>query len=226
MEINNLLSWIKKYLLLGGLLGLPFFLAASKNSLFDQLSYQEVVAVTIEGDFSTLTNNRRSGEAQKMVLTYTDANGELQTWNTKITLRGHFRRMRCDAMPPLKLNFKKSELKEAGLAKFDDMKLVTQCMDQPDNKQWVLKEYLAYKLFNELTDDSYRVQLLKVTYKDTGSDETIKQWGFLIEDTAELRKRIGAEKSALKRGAPVDSIDQAAFHKMAVFVITWGLKKI
>ena len=103
-------------------------LLATNPSIFDKMAYQEVLEVTMEGDFSTLRNNRRSADAQKVIISFKDADGQLQTWTTKVTLRGHFRRMRCDAMPPLKLNFKKSELKEAGLAKFDDMKLVTQCM--------------------------------------------------------------------------------------------------
>ena len=95
-------------------------------SIFDVMNYQEVVEVTLEGDFTTLSNNRRSGEAQAVTVSFVDVAGKAQLWNAKVTLRGHYRRMRCTAMPPMKLNFKKGALKEAGLAKFDDMKLVTQ----------------------------------------------------------------------------------------------------
>jgi len=193
-------------------------LLASNPSIFDKMNYQEVVEVTMEGDFSALKNNRRSGDAQEMVLTFTDAEGQLQTWNTKVTLRGHFRRMRCDAMPPLKLNFKKSELKDLGLSKFDDMKLVTQCMENTvDSKETLLKEYLAYKLYNGITEESFRVQLLKVVYKDTHTNSITKQWGFLIEDTAQLRNRIGAEKSKIKSGIAATDFDKPSFYKMTVF---------
>jgi len=165
-------------------------------SIFDVMNYQEVLEVTMEGDFTTLRNNRRSGEAQAVTLSFMDATGQEQTWNTKVTLRGHFRRMRCTAMPPMKLNFKKGDLKEVGLSKFDDMKLVTQCMEEDEESgAAVLKEYLAYKLYNGITEESFRVQLLKVTYKDTETQSTSKQWGFLIEDTAQLRNRLDVKKS-------------------------------
>jgi len=121
-------------------------------------------------------------------------------------------------MPPLKLNFKKKELKEAGLAKFDDMKLVTQCMKGDGNsKTSVLREYLAYKVYNEITEDCFRVQLLKITYKDIENGKTSKQWGFLIEDTAEMRNRLGATKSEQKRGFEKEAFNHACFYKTAVF---------
>lgn len=214
-KLNNISKLILScvlFLLLGN------SLLATNPSIFDKINYQEVVEVTMEGDFSALKDNRRSGDAQEILLTFNDAKGQLQTWNIKVNLRGHFRRMRCDAMPPLKLNFKKSELKEAGLAKFDDMKLVTQCMeDTDDSKEALLKEYLAYKLYNEVTEESFRVQLLKVTYKDTKTNSTTKQWGFLIEDTAQLRNRIGAVKSKVERGLAATDFNKTSFYKMTIF---------
>jgi len=217
--LNRKLNNITKYILSSVLfLLIGTSLLASNPSIFDKMNYQEVVNVTMEGDFSALKNNRRSGDAQEVLLTFKDVEGQEQSWKIKVNLRGHFRRMRCDAMPPLKLNFKKSELKEAGLAKFDDMKLVTQCMENTeDNKETLLKEYLAYKLYNQVTEESFRVQLLKVTYKDTQTNSTTKQWGFLIEDTAQLRNRLGAEKSKTERGIAARDFHKSAFYKMTIF---------
>ena len=106
---------------------------------------------------------KRNTEKHPAVFSFTDQSGAVQTWNIKVNLRGKFRRTRCENLAPLKLNFKKSELKAAGLAKFDDMKLVTHCMSsKSDAKALLQKEYLAYRLYNELTENSYRVQLLKI----------------------------------------------------------------
>jgi len=192
--------------------------ATTTPSIFDLMNHQEVLEVTMTGDFETLKTNRRSGDGQIVALYFIDATGQQQTWNTSITLRGNYRRMRCTAMPPMKLNFKKSELKEAGLAKFDDMKLVTQCMEEDeDSKAIILKEYLAYKLYNELTTNSFRVQLLKITYIDTNTESTIEQWGFLIEDTAQMRHRITAEKSKQERGFSARDFHSENFYTTAVF---------
>ena len=191
--------------------------ATNTTSIFDLMNHQEVLEVTMTGDFETLKTNRRSGDGQTVVLSFMDASGQEQTWTTNITLRGNYRRMRCTAMPPMKLNFKKAELKEAGLAKFDDMKLVTQCMEEAGSKATILKEYLAYKLYNELTPASFKVQLLKITYIDTKTERTIKHWGFLIEDTAQMRNRLTAEKSEKKRGFLAKDFHSENFYLTALF---------
>ncbi len=192
--------------------------AATPASIFDLMNHQEVLEVTLEGDFETLKTSRRSAEGQMVSLKFEDAKGNEQLWNVEVTLRGNFRRMRCTAMPPMKLNFKKKELKEAGLAKFDDMKLVTQCMEgDGDSKAAVLKEYLAYKIYNEITEESFKVQLLKITYVDTKNGSSTEQWGFLIEDTAQMRNRLDVKKADQERGLKKEAFNQTAFYKTAIF---------
>ncbi|MCB9349767.1 MAG: hypothetical protein H6573_19980 [Lewinellaceae bacterium] len=61
-------------------------------------------------------------------LSFLDKQGNRQEWPLDISLRGKFRRMHCKDMPPLRLDFSKKDLEEAGLAQFDDLKLVNYCM--------------------------------------------------------------------------------------------------
>lgn len=166
--------------------------ATAQKSIFDVMSYQEVLSVTIEADFVALDSARRTKDKHKAKLSFEDATGAIQEWKINLTTRGNFRRMRCE-MTPLKMNFKKKELKAAGLAKYDDIKLVTHCVsNKAAAKALLQKEYLAYKLYNELTDMSFRVQLLKVNYVDVNTGKKTKHWAFMIEDTAELTNRIAA----------------------------------
>ena len=89
----------------------------------------------------------------------------------------------------------KKDLAKAGLAPFDDLKLVTYCMNNDQAaREALIREYITYKLYNQLTAISFRVQLVKLTIKDTQSGKKITQMAFLIEDTAQLRARIGATK--------------------------------
>lgn len=167
---------------------------APSKSIFDVMNYQEVLNISIEGDFETLKNNRKNKESHKGTLTFKDENKVKQHWNIKLKLRGHFRRMTCE-MPPLKVDFKKSDLTAAGLAKFDDLKLVTHCSDNKEEaKEWLKREYLTYKLYQELTPNSFRVQMLKITYVDINTGKKTKNWGFFIEDTAQLAARMNAKK--------------------------------
>ncbi len=187
-------------------------------SIFDLMTYGEVLDLTLETDFEMLKGNLHSNEYQKAHLTFKDVNGQVQSWGLKVKLRGAFRRMKCSDIPPLKLNFKKSDLKAAGLAPFDDLKLVPQCVEEKAiAKEIVLKEYLTYKLYNEISAYSFRVQLLRITYKDISTGKKEKQWAFLIEDSAQLCDRIGAEKGDRSFNLPIDSFYQGQARTVALF---------
>ena len=51
--------------------------------------------------------------------------------------------------------------------------------DEKEDKSYLLREYLGYKLYNQITDASYRVQLLRIHYEDESTGEAKKQIGFL-----------------------------------------------
>ncbi|PHN06263.1 hypothetical protein [Flavilitoribacter nigricans] len=165
------------------------------KGIFDLWNYQEVIDVKLTFDLDEVFNDRRGEEDYPAEINFKDETGTKQDWQIKISTRGNFRRQKCNETPPLKLNFKKGDLRAAGLADFDDFKLVTHCIDDYQAaKELLLKEYLTYRMFNQLTDISYRVQLVNITYEDSQTGKRKKQMGFLIEDTAQLRARIGADK--------------------------------
>ncbi|NRB53929.1 MAG: hypothetical protein HRU41_40140 [Saprospiraceae bacterium] len=183
------------YPILSGLLLLSSSIVAQQNSIFDIINYQEVIKINLSFDLSSLQENRRNKEAYPGRLNFTDQRGEPQSWEVDMSLRGKFRRQRCQEMPPLTIDFSKKDLTEAGLAPFDDLKLVTYCMDNDQAaREALIREYITYKLYNQLTAISFRVQLVKMTIEDTRSGKKITQMAFLIEDTAQLRARLGATK--------------------------------
>lgn len=168
---------------------------AKPPSIFDIISYQDVIKINLSFDLSSLQENRRDSKEYPGLLQFIDQTGEQQSWQVNMSLRGRFRRQRCQEMPPLTIDFSKKELIKAGLAPFDDFKLVTYCMDNDHAaREALIREYITYKLYNQLTDMSFRVQLVKMTIKDTRSGKKTTQMAFLIEDTAQLRDRIGAKK--------------------------------
>lgn len=197
--------------------------ANNSPSIFDLMSHTEVLDLTIETNWRAFDSNRRNGTEYPATIHFKDQYGQPNNWLLKVKLRGNFRRMECSDIPPLKLNFKKKDLAAAGLAKFDDYKLVTHCItDGAAAKELVLKEFLAYKLYNSLTENSFRVQLLNITFKDTETGETVKQSGFLIEDTAELRNRIGAQKVEERYSLPSTDFNQDQVRQVAVFQYAIG----
>jgi hypothetical protein len=136
-----------------------------------------------------------------------------------IRTRGNNRR-REDVCPfaPLRLDFKKSELDDTLFHKQDKLKLVTHC----DNgskvyQQAIIKEYLAYRIFNVVTDISFRVRLLRITYEysDKNNDEE-STYAFLVESKERLAKRIGLDEQEIT-AMSVTLLDQEHTNLSSIF---------
>lgn len=182
--------------------------ATNSPSIFDLMSGVEIRTVHLVFPLDTLVNNRRLEDKLPGTLTFKDNQNQKQEWGVKVSLRGKYRRLKCTDMPPFKLDFKKKDLEAAGLARHDDYKLVNFCMGEKDIAEDILiREYLTYQLYREITPASFRVQLLNIVYTDSQTGKSFKQKAFIIEDTAELRDRIGATKNKSNFG-----ITEASLH--------------
>lgn len=112
----------------------------------------------------------------------------------QVRTRGHFRRQpRVCRFPPLRLNLKKKQVESTVLEGQDKIKLVTHCQTgREEYEQYVVLEYLVYRILNLLTDHAFRVRLLDLTYVDTtGREDTVRTVGFLLETEEELAARLG-----------------------------------
>jgi hypothetical protein len=167
--------------------------AVSTPSIFDYFQQDEVLEMAFFADFSKLMDEKLSSDDyQKGTIQLMQAKGQISNFPVKLKPRGRFRRKVCD-FPPLKLKFKKDFLTENGLDTFNKLKLVTHCLVDPtQNRESVLKEYLAYKMMNLLTDKSFRVQLLYINYIDiTGKMDNVSGFAFILEEDEQVAHRIG-----------------------------------
>ncbi|MCO6477014.1 MAG: hypothetical protein J5I94_10365 [Phaeodactylibacter sp.] len=168
--------------------------AQPEKSLFDHLSENgQVIELVLKTDMDSLINKRRRDDYQPAELYFTDEDGVTTMWEVGVVPRGNYRRRIC-AFPPIRLNFSKGQLEERGLKpEYDKMKVVAPCLEEEKSgEDYVLKEYLVYKLYNQLTPNSYRVQLAQITYQDTESNyDKINHYAILIEETDELAARLG-----------------------------------
>jgi len=153
-----------------------------------------IVEVRLEAPFRTIMRERPTDEDTAAVLRYVDGNGNNVQLDVGLRTRGHFRRRPeiCD-FTPLRLNFKKSETVGTLFENQDKLKLVTHCDDDsPQYDQFVINEYLVYQTLNLLTEFSFRVRLLRLSYVDTDqSGREQVRLGFLIEHRDGLSERTG-----------------------------------
>lgn len=193
----------------------------SAPSVFDLLTGVEVREVTIKTDLVNLLSNAAEAEYQLGTFTFAEGNDE-RSFDIKLRARGKFRRQVCE-FPPIKLNFPKTVLLNQGLAKHDKLKLVTHCTDDKNlGNEKVLREYLAYKMYEEVSPYSYRVQLVQIQYLDTsGRISGFRRYGFIIEDTDEMTERLkGVECEECTYAAPSSFDGEAAsVHAMFQYLI-------
>jgi len=187
----------------------------------------EPLAITLKYDISAFIKNKQDGE-------YLDA--ELQvnykdmpvTKNIRIKARGNFRRGQC-AFPPLFLNFKTDEIENTELKGMQKIKIVTHCSSSKNSENYIFKEYLAYKLYNILTDRSFRVRLLDLSYIDTGKKQkNYRQHGFIIEPIELVAKRTESVliDPTIVRGPNLTEVDadRVAFFHYMIANTDWRFK--
>jgi hypothetical protein len=139
----------------------------------------------------------------------TNVNDEIQ-----LEVRGNMRHDYC-YVPPLKLIFKYK--KSSILASLKSLKLVNECKLSGEFDQYIFKEFIAYKIYNLITDMSFRVRLLNVTFEDSaGKKKPITEHAFLLEDIKELAKRNNCKESEISR-LTTESTDRRQMTIVAIF---------
>ncbi len=116
-------------------------------------------------------------------LTYEDGNNK-KSFYVQIQPRGKYRQdpKNC-AFPNLQIFFPKDECKKTIFENHRKLKMVNHCqITNTDYNDYVIAEYLAYKIYNQLSSSSYRVRLAQVTYTDVnGEMKTHTRYAFFIE---------------------------------------------
>ncbi len=150
----------------------------------------DTLAVTITAPMKDLLRHRKSDDKYNAVLSYTDAAGVENRINFILKTRGKSRLDVC-GFPPLRLTFDRDD---PGLDVFEGqrhVKMVNQCDRGYKARDWLLLEYGIYRAYNTITDHSFRVRRLDVTFRDTESAKWKRvQPAFLIESVGEAADRL------------------------------------
>lgn len=214
--------------------GLLMFLAFSSFSAAQNTSEpvggkplfqsHDVLDVRIEAPLTTLIRKRSDEEYLDGSFSYARADGSEQTLSLKIRTRGKFRRQKSTCvLPPIRLNFKKGELKGTEFAGEDKLKLVTHCKLGNDRyEQLVLREFLIYRMLHILTEQSFGARLMHINYVDTdGKKDEMTRYGFVIEDKDDIGDRLGLKLEQLE-GISYGVLDARQTNLIAIFQFMIG----
>lgn len=163
------------------------------KNIFDLFSIDGYVEINITANWTDIISNKYLSEYHPATIQITSPTIKTAPYNVRLKARGKYRKKICD-FPPLKINFDKDEFEDIQLDAYESLKLVTSCKAEVGSEELILKEFLAYKILNNITEHSLKVQLVKLTcYDISGSKYEDPKWGFLIENEEEFAHRVGGE---------------------------------
>ncbi|MDT8401261.1 MAG: hypothetical protein RQ743_06175 [Bacteroidales bacterium] len=169
----------------------PLYAQSEQGKVFGLFLEEEALDIKLAFDIGTFMKGKSEEEDLDAKLTVYTGESDSIFARIKVSARGNFRRRTCD-FPPVMLNMKNIETGYSDLDKLDRVKLVSHCKEGEEYQNYVLREYLAYKLYNLVTDYSFRVRLLNISYYDIKSDALYaKKTGFILEPVDFLGKRFG-----------------------------------
>ena len=181
----------------------------------------EILHMTITAPLTTLVRERPKDNYLPGVIQYMNADGTVVKLDLEIRTRGHFRHKTCD-YPPLLLNLRKRQTDGTIFDQQNKLKLVIHCNYSERYEQVVLREYLAYRILNVVTDMSFRARLLRVKYVNTEEGGGGKErYAFLIEHKNRLGARYGLEDLKVDR-TTVASIQPDQLNLTSVFEFLIG----
>jgi hypothetical protein len=172
------------------------------------------INVQFTTDIKKLRTNKRKPVWQPahIVMRFPDSNTIEE--NIRVEPRGVYRKENCD-LASLMFDFKTPS--SPLLSDLKKLKLVGGCHLNSYDEELLLKEYIAYKIYNFLSPMSFRVRLLHVTYNDSAQKvKSYTQYAFLIEDIEDLAKRNKC-KEVKKRTYATDATDRKQATVMYIY---------
>jgi len=158
-------------------------------SLFDS---EEMLHISLKFDITKFMKDKSLEEYLDAELVYYINESDSLVNKIRLRARGNSRIKFCN-FPPVRLNFKNCDNPPIDLEGISNLKLISHCATTNMYKEYLQKEYLAYKLYNVVSEQSFRVRLLRINYIDTGKKGYNKQlYGALIEPLDLLSKRLKA----------------------------------
>jgi len=165
-----------------------------EKSDFGLFSENDMLNVRLAFDIGTFMRDKPEDEYLDAELTVYDGDNDSIFANIKVSARGNFRRRTCD-FPPVMLYMDGISSGYTDIDELNKVKLVSHCSSSEEYQNYVLREYLAYRVYNLITDYSFRVRLVNISYYDINTDTLFaEKLGFILEPVDFLEKRFGEEE--------------------------------
>jgi len=182
----------------------------------DLFTAEEPLCLTLKFDITAFKNTKHQDVYHDAVMVKM-VNDDLQvTHPVQIKARETIRQKFC-AMPPMWLKIGTSGIKTDSLQDVFRMNMILPCKNADQYEPYVLREYLAYRIYNIITPLSYRVRLVRLSIIDTGKgNEVTEEWAFLQEPDELMSQRLKA-KNIMDNELTMSNLNPKAINSMSMF---------
>ena len=175
----------------------------------------ELFDIRLKGNIREVLNDRiDSSKKHPLILFYRDKDSNEISLPVEVKTRGHFRKLKENcSYPPLLIRFPKNgPQKSSVFSEQNKLKLVMPCKDD----EYIIREWLVYRIYNLITERSFRTRLVRVKLDDVKSKkEASPFYGILLEEEKQLTKR-NKSVSVNRKLIPQQTLPNA-FLTMTVF---------
>jgi len=150
----------------------------------------------IKLNYSTKELKNKTNDSTYIIsnISYRTEDGSWKMFELELRVRGYFRLRTC-YFPPLKMKIKKAASKGTLFEGNKKLKLVLPCWISKGKNDYVVKEYMAYKLYEIISPYYYKTRMADVSLTETKGKKTKIHdlRGIFIEDDKNLAKRYGGK---------------------------------
>ncbi|WP_297760354.1 hypothetical protein [uncultured Muriicola sp.] len=188
--------WIKGILLIWMLYLMPHSYAQESDITVIEEGVQPLfgseVPLLLQLRYSNKAMKRETNDSTYLqsMIWFKEAHTSWDSLPVDLRARGNFRRANC-YFAPLKLKFKKKYTKGSLFHGSEKIKLVLPCLIDRNSSDYVLKEYLAYKLYECVGTYHFKTRLTRIELFEERGKRKVEHnlLGFMIEDIDQVAER-------------------------------------
>ena len=150
---------------------------------------EKVLPVTLKFSFKELRSNTNDSTYSNYKMGYMN-DGVWDSIDVQMRIRGNYRKKTCH-FPPLKIKIEDSSKAHTLFEDDKKLKVVLPCLVEKDCNDNVVKEYMAYKLFEQVSPYHFDARLLDIDLVNQRKrkPKSYKVKGIFIEDVDKLEDR-------------------------------------
>ena len=150
---------------------------------------QKPLKIRLNYSNKNLNKNTNDSTLMKTKLFFIQENKNKEI-DVLLRARGNFRRKHC-YFTPVKIKIKKKDASNTIFSDNRTLKLVLPCKNERDKNDNILKEFIAYKIYEIISPFYFKTRRLEINYTDQKrkNQKNFNLIGFFIEDDDKVAKR-------------------------------------